>query len=119
MGAGGLLLLGDDAWYDAYAGRRLVSQQSGGAADGAAEASAVPPQERFRFRVVAPEPGDVLLLCSEGLAAPLREEPAVSDFLADHWAHPHPPGTVDFLRHVQVRAHGYTADRTAAALWED
>ncbi|MHA6759150.1 protein phosphatase 2C domain-containing protein [Streptacidiphilus sp. PAMC 29251] len=77
------------------------------------------PLDRFRFRVVVPEPGDVLLLCSDGLAQPLREEPAVSDFLADHWAHPHPPGTVDFLRHVQVRAKGYAADRTAAAIWED
>jgi hypothetical protein len=69
--------------------------------------------------VVVPEPGDVLLLCSEGLDQPLREEPAVSDFLADHWAHPHPPGQVDFLRQIQVRAEGYAADRTAAAIWED
>ena len=118
LGPGALLLLGDDAWYDAYAGRRLVAQQPGGGA--AAAASTAPqPFDRFRFRVVAPEPGDVLLLCSDGLAQPLREEPAVSDFLADHWAHPHPPGTVDFLRQVQVRAKGYAADRTAAALWED
>ena len=112
VGPGALLLLGDDAWYDAYAGRRMVQQQPDveGESDDA---------ERFRFRVVVPEPGDVLLLCSEGLAQPLREEPAVSDFLADHWAHPHPPGTVDYLRHVQVRAKGYAADRTAVALWED
>ena len=117
LGPGGLLLLGDDAWYDAYAGRRLVAQQPGG---GTTVVSADPnPLDRFRFRVVVPEPGDVLLLCSDGLAQPLREEPAVSDFLADHWAHPHPPGTVDFLRHVQVRAKGYAADRTAAAIWED
>jgi hypothetical protein len=117
LGPGGLLLLGDDAWYDAYAGRRLVAQQPNG---GTPAGSGVPqPPDRFRFRVVAPEPGDVLLLCSDGLAQPLREEPAVSDFLADHWAHPHPPGTVDFLRQVQVRAKGYAADRTAAAIWED
>ncbi|MEY9966474.1 hypothetical protein ABIA33_004539 [Streptacidiphilus sp. MAP12-16] len=117
LGPGGLLLLGDDAWYDAYAGRRLVSQQ--GAPDTVAQSAAAQEPDRFRFRVVVPEPGDVLLLCSDGLAQPLREEPAVSDFLADHWAHPHPPGTVDFLRHVQVRAKGYAADRTAAAIWED
>jgi len=118
LGPGGLLLLGDDAWYDAYAGRRLVgSQQPNG---GGADRTAVPRSpDRFRFRVVVPEPGDVLLLCSEGLDQPLREEPAVSDFLADHWAHPHPPGQVDFLRQIQVRAEGYAADRTAAAIWED
>jgi hypothetical protein len=119
LGPGGLLLLGDDAWYDAYAGRRLVgSQQPNGGA--AADKPPVPRSpDRFRFRVVVPEPGDVLLLCSEGLDQPLREEPAVSDFLADHWAHPHPPGQVDFLRQIQVRAEGYAADRTAAAIWED
>ena len=111
VGPGALLLLGDDAWYDAYAGRRLVRQQP--------SAEAQSEDGRFRFRVVVPEPGDVLLLCSEGLAQPLREEPAVSDFLADHWAHPHPPGMADYLRHVQVRAKGYAADRTAVALWED
>jgi len=111
VGPGTLLLLGDAAWYDAYAGRRLAQPQ--------ASTEPKPDDGRFRFRVVVPEPGDVLLLCSDGLAQPLREEPAVSDFLADHWAQPHPPGTVDFLRHVQVRAKGYAADRTAVALWED
>ncbi|TDT95811.1 hypothetical protein EDD99_7648 [Streptomyces sp. 846.5] len=118
LGPGGLLLLGDDAWYDAYAGRRLVGSQqpNGGGAD---KPAAPRSPDRFRFRVVVPEPGDVLLLCSEGLDQPLREEPAVSDFLADHWAHPHPPGQVDFLRQIQVRAEGYAADRTAAAIWED
>jgi Protein phosphatase 2C len=113
VGPGALLLLGDGAWYDAYAGRRLVQRQQPSAA------GAKPDDGRFRFRVVVPEPGDVLLMCSDGLAQPLREEPAVSDFLADHWAHPHPPGMVDYLRHVQVRAKGYAADRTAAAVWED
>jgi len=112
VGPGALLLLGDEAWYDAYAGRRLVQRQQPGAAT-------KPDDGRFRFRVVVPEPGDVLLMCSDGLSQPLREEPAVSDFLADHWAHPHPPGMVDFLRHVQVRAKGYAADRTAVAVWED
>jgi hypothetical protein len=125
LGPGGLLLLGDDAWYDAYAGRRLVGSQQPAGANGASGAhaadrpSAPRSPDRFRFRVVVPEPGDVLLLCSEGLDQPLREEPAVSDFLADHWAHPHPPGQVDFLRQIQVRAEGYTDDRTAAAIWED
>ena len=117
VGPGGLLLLGDDAWYDAYAGRRLAPAER--AEPGSAAGRGRRDDDRFRFRVVVPEPGDVLLLCSDGLAQPLREEPAVSDFLADHWSHPHPPGMVDFLRHVQVRAKGYAADRTAAAVWED
>lgn len=64
-------------------------------------------------------PGDILLLCSPGLAEPIAEEPAIGHFLASHWSHPHPPGTVDFLRQVQVRAKGYAEDRTAAALWTE
>ncbi|WP_157597216.1 hypothetical protein [Streptacidiphilus rugosus] len=108
-GPGALLLLGDDAWYDAYAGRRLTSDP---------EATPAEP-DRFRFRAVVPEPGDVLLLCSEGLAAPLRAEPAVAALLAEHWSLPHAPSGVDFLRQVQARAQGHSADRTAAAIWEE
>ncbi len=73
----------------------------------------------FRFRLVPATPGDVLLLCTPGLAEPIADEPAVAHFLSSHWAHPHPPGTVDFLRQVQVRAKGYADDRTAAALWTE
>ncbi|MEY9937679.1 hypothetical protein [Streptacidiphilus sp. MAP5-3] len=112
-GPGALLLLGDDAWYDAYAGRRL------GVGDAEVEGAPVEQPDRFRFRAVVPEPGDVLLLCSEGLAAPLRAEAAVAGLLAEHWSQPHAPGGVDFLRQLQARAQGHTADRTAVAVWED
>lgn len=110
LGPGGLYLLRSGHWIDAYAARLLHHP------DGPSEA---PEPRPFRFRLVPATPGDILLLCTPGLAEPIAEEPAVAHFLATHWAHPHPPGTVDFLRQVQVRAKGYADDRTAAALWSD
>ncbi|WP_035850473.1 protein phosphatase 2C domain-containing protein [Kitasatospora azatica] len=110
LGTGGLYLLRAGHWIDAYAARLLHHP------DGPIS---VPEPRPFRFRLVPTTPGDILLLCSPGLAEPIAEEPAVAHFLATHWSHPHPPGSVDFLRQVQVRAKGFADDRTAAALWTD
>ncbi|MFI9272335.1 hypothetical protein ACIGXM_16665 [Kitasatospora sp. NPDC052896] len=110
LGPGGLYLLRAGHWIDAYAARLLHHP------DGPGEA---PEPRPFRFRLVPAGPGDILLLCSPGLAEPIAGEPAVAQFLATHWAHPHPPGTVDFLRQAQVRAKGFAEDRTAVALWTD
>ncbi|PYC88157.1 hypothetical protein C7C46_01560 [Streptomyces tateyamensis] len=110
LGPGGLYLLRAGHWIDAYAARLLHHP------DGPAP---VPQPRPFRFRMVPATPGDILLLCSPGLAEPIADEPAVARFLATHWSHPHPPSSVDFLRQVQVRAKGFADDRTAAALWVD
>ncbi|MFF4383130.1 cell division protein [Kitasatospora sp. NPDC001547] len=115
VGPGGLYLLRSGHWIDAYAARLLHHP------DGqppVPEAPAPGPRP-FRFRLVPATPGDILLLCAPGLARPIADEPAVAHFLSSHWAHPHPPGTVDFLRQVQVRAKGYADDRTAAAIWTE
>jgi hypothetical protein len=113
LGPGALYLLRSGHWIDAYAAR-LLHHPDG--PDGAEPAPEPPP---FRFRLVPATPGDILLLCTPGLAEPIAEEPAVGHFLATHWSHPHPPGSVDFLRQVQVRAKGHADDRTAVALWAD
>ncbi|KQV19203.1 MULTISPECIES: protein phosphatase 2C domain-containing protein [unclassified Kitasatospora] len=113
LGPSGLYLLRSGHWIDAYAARLLHHP------DGQLPSPAGPSPKPFRFRLVPATPGDILLLCTPGLADPLADEPAVAHFLANHWAHPHPPGTVDFLRQIQVRAKGYSADRTAAALWTE
>ena len=113
IGPGGLYLLRSGHWIDAYAAR-LLHHPDG---QPPVPAGPVPDPRPFRFRLVPATPGDILLLCTPGLAGPIADEPAVAHFLASHWAHPHPPGTVDFLRQVQVRAKGYADDRTAAALW--
>ncbi|MDH6129587.1 hypothetical protein [Kitasatospora sp. GP82] len=114
-GLGGLYLLRSGHWIDAY-GARLLHHPDG--RQPVPPPSVAPPRP-FRFRLVPATPGDILLLCSPGLAEPIAEEAAVAHFLSSHWAHPHPPGTVDFLRQVQVRAKGYTDDRTAVALWTE
>lgn len=82
------------------------------------EAPPPPPAEAFRFRASVARPGDTLLLCSTGLAEPLRGEPALADELAGRWAPSEPPGLAAFLADAQLRVKGYADDRTAVAVWE-
>ncbi|WP_298572004.1 protein phosphatase 2C domain-containing protein [Streptomyces luteogriseus] len=77
-----------------------------------------PPREPFRFRTSVARPGDTLLMCSGGLAEPLRGEPELGEYLAERWSRPEPPGLAAFLADTQVRVKGYADDRTAAAVWE-
>ncbi|WP_330261518.1 protein phosphatase 2C domain-containing protein [Streptomyces sp. NBC_00539] len=72
----------------------------------------------FRFRASVARPGDTLLLCSGGLAAPMREEGLLPAELAARWSQAEPPGLAAFLADVQLRLKGYADDRTAAAVWE-
>ncbi|MGW0583198.1 protein phosphatase 2C domain-containing protein [Streptomyces sp. NPDC002920] len=76
------------------------------------------PREPFRFRASVARPGDVLLMCTGGLADPLRGEPELARYLTGRWADPAPPGLATFLADTQVRVKGYSDDRTAAAIWE-
>lgn len=77
-----------------------------------------PPRDPFRFRASVARPGDTLLMCSDGLAEPLRGEPELSSYLTGRWSGPTPPGLAAFLADTQVRVKGYADDRTAAAVWE-
>ncbi|MEU9097645.1 protein phosphatase 2C domain-containing protein [Streptomyces sp. NPDC048361] len=77
-----------------------------------------PPGEPFRFRASVARPGDTLLLCSAGLAEPLRGESALGKELAERWARPEPPGLAEYLADLQLRVKGYADDRTAVAVWE-
>ncbi|MFD8796679.1 hypothetical protein ACFV1T_39005, partial [Streptomyces vinaceus] len=99
-GAGGLFRLRDGAWQD------LEPEAPEGGAEG------------FRFRAAVARPRDTLLLCSGGLADPMREEGLLSAELAARWADPEPPGLAAFLADTQLRLKGYADDRTAAAVWE-
>ncbi|WTX92424.1 protein phosphatase 2C domain-containing protein [Streptomyces sp. NBC_00637] len=77
-----------------------------------------PPREPFRFRASVARPGDTLLMCTDGMAEPLRGEPELSAYLTGRWSGPTPPGVAAFLADTQVRVKGYADDRTAAAVWE-
>ncbi|MGW6275535.1 protein phosphatase 2C domain-containing protein, partial [Streptomyces sp. NPDC055060] len=77
-----------------------------------------PPRDPFRFRASVARPGDALMLCTGGLAEPLRGEPDLAAHLTQRWAKSGPPGLATFLADIQVRVKGYADDRTAAAVWE-
>lgn len=118
-GDGGLLRLRDGSWEDIEPAEPLRPPEP---ADPTREppdaAEPVAGAEPFRFRACDARPGDTLLLCSSGLAEPLRGEPELAALLAARWAGAPPPGLAAFLADVQVRAKGYADDRTAAAVWE-
>ncbi|MET8949106.1 protein phosphatase 2C domain-containing protein [Streptomyces sp. NPDC004542] len=77
-----------------------------------------PPRAPFRFRASVARPGDALLMCTAGLADPLRGEPALCAYLARRWSGRTAPGLAAFLADTQVRVKGYADDRTVAAVWE-
>ncbi|MFF3331067.1 protein phosphatase 2C domain-containing protein [Streptomyces sp. NPDC002888] len=77
-----------------------------------------PPRDPFRFRASVAHPGDTLLMCTAGLADPLRGEPELSAYLTRRWSGPTAPGLATFLADAGVRVKGYADDRTAAAVWE-
>ncbi|MEU6382598.1 protein phosphatase 2C domain-containing protein [Streptomyces bauhiniae] len=79
---------------------------------------AEPPQTPFRFRAAIARPGDVLMMCTSGLADPLRGEASLRAFLGRRWSRAAAPGLAGFLADVQTRVKGYADDRTAAAVWE-
>ncbi|GAB2588670.1 hypothetical protein GCM10027168_21930 [Streptomyces capparidis] len=112
VGGGGLFRLRDDQWQDLDPAppEPPAAEGEGGEEDGAT---------RFRFRASVAQPGDALLLCTEGMAAPMREEPELAAVLAERWAAPQPPpGLTEFLRDARIRVKGYADDRTLAAAWE-
>ncbi|MFF5563866.1 protein phosphatase 2C domain-containing protein [Streptomyces sp. NPDC012623] len=76
------------------------------------------PPEPFRFRASVARPGDTLLLCGPGLAAPMRERPALTEELASRWAPAEPPGLAQYFQDTSIRVKGYADDRTAVGVWE-
>lgn len=96
VGGGGLFRIRDGVWRDL---------------DPAAE-------EGFRFRASVGRPGDALLMCTGGLADPLRGEPALSERLTARWGSGEPPGLTAFLADARTRVKGYADDRTVAAVWD-
>ncbi|GAA2413263.1 hypothetical protein GCM10010420_48520 [Streptomyces glaucosporus] len=133
VGGGGLFRLRDGMWQDIEPGGR---GGSGSGEEGTGPGDAARPGEPgdgglvpdpgpapampgpFRFRTSLARPGDTLLLCSAGLAGPMRDERAFADRLAERWAGQEPPGLAAFLADAQLRAEGHSGDRTAAAVWE-
>ncbi|MFG2764217.1 protein phosphatase 2C domain-containing protein [Streptomyces rubiginosohelvolus] len=137
VGSGGLFRLRDGLWQDLEPfipedpaarpgdepeagpdGDRLTMDlQITGVASSNVEGPPQPPGRPFRFRASVARPGDTLMLCSNGLAEPMRGEPALPGELAERWS-AGPPGLPAFLADTQLRIKGYADDRTCAAVWE-
>ncbi|MFF9580768.1 protein phosphatase 2C domain-containing protein [Streptomyces achromogenes] len=129
VGDGGLFRLRDGAWQDiepsltaddtapgAPPGDDPAAPHPGGPRPD--PSGARPPREPFRFRASVARPGDVLVLCTAGLADPLRGTEALRARLARRWSGGTPPGLAAFLADARIRVKGYADDRTAAAVWE-
>ncbi|QES47554.1 hypothetical protein DEJ50_06660 [Streptomyces venezuelae] len=102
-GPGGLFRLRAGEWQDLETGPAVAEDGTG---------------TGFRFRASLAKPGDTLMLCTAGLAEPMREEALLPAELAARWAGAEPPGLAAFLADTQLRLKGYADDRTAAAVWE-
>lgn len=140
VGAGGLFRLRDGEWHDIEPrltdvtgepvvgfgslppetpeGDRLTMDLGIPTPPSPYEPAPEPHREPFRFRASVARPGDTLLMCTGGLAEPLRGEPELCEYLTGRWSGPTAPGLAAFLADSQVRAKGYADDRTAAAVWE-
>ncbi|WP_455431667.1 protein phosphatase 2C domain-containing protein [Streptomyces fructofermentans] len=141
VGAGGLFRLRDGEWQDieprvadtagepvvgfgslpheSPAGDRLTMDLGITTPPSPYEPAPEPPaRDPFRFRASVARPGDTLLLCTGGLADPLRGEPRLVEHLSSRWSGGGAPGLAAFLADTQVRVKGYADDRTAAAVWE-
>ncbi|WP_438827920.1 protein phosphatase 2C domain-containing protein [Streptomyces tropicalis] len=140
VGPGGLFRLRDGEWQDiepraseaagdAVAGfgsppaetpegDRLTMDLGVTTAPGPREEAPEPPRAPFLFRASLARPGDTLLLCTSGLADPLRGEPGLGAHLGRRWSGRTPPGLAAFLADARTRVKGYADDRTAAAVWE-
>jgi hypothetical protein len=140
VGAGGLFRLRDGAWQDIEPritditgepvvgfgslpaetpeGDRLTMDLGITTPPSPYDPAPEPHHEPFRFRASVARSGDTLLMCTGGLAEPLRGEPDLCRHLTDRWSGPTPPGLAVFLADTQIRVKGYADDRTAAAVWE-
>ncbi|MFJ5215365.1 protein phosphatase 2C domain-containing protein [Streptomyces sp. NPDC088354] len=107
VGDGGLFRIRGGEWQDL---EPLRSGEPAEPEDG--------PAVDFRFRASIARPGDTLLLCSSGLADPLRGEPALAAHLAERWGAAEPPGLPAFLGDARTRVKGYADDRTVVAVWD-
>ena len=72
--------------------------------------------DRVTVTVTTFEPGDVLLLSTDGLAGPMLNE-SVRDQLADWWGHGRAPSLPEFHWQMSFRAHTFGDDRSAVCVW--
>ncbi len=62
-------------------------------------------------------PGDVLMICTDGLISPMRNG-KVTGQLAEWWGSGNVPGLPQFAWQLSFRAKSFSDDRTAVCVWE-
>ncbi|MFC4029911.1 protein phosphatase 2C domain-containing protein [Streptomyces polygonati] len=72
--------------------------------------------DRVAVAECALESGDVLLLCTDGLANPMRND-SVLDRLAQYWGAGHAPALPEFYWQLSFRAQTFGDDRSAVCVW--
>ncbi|MFB9676001.1 protein phosphatase 2C domain-containing protein [Streptosporangium vulgare] len=63
------------------------------------------------------EPGDMLLLCTDGISTPLTRNSEVGEQLSAWWSQAEPPSLPEFFWQSSFRAKSYDDDRTAICVW--
>ncbi|MFD9500256.1 protein phosphatase 2C domain-containing protein [Streptomyces sp. NPDC060035] len=115
VGDGGTAVLRSGTWY------LDVTQEEDADASGMIDTrtAALPLTRTAVTRILGPAmPGDVLVLCTDGLSTPLSGEQEMRDFLGAAWGNGTVPGPADFLWQTQFRVKSYDDDRSAVVLWE-
>ncbi|MER5775886.1 protein phosphatase 2C domain-containing protein [Streptomyces sp. NPDC002039] len=114
VGDGGAALLRDGTWYLDVVG----AAEGGGTGIIDTRTAALPTTRVAEAHLFGPaRPGDVFVLCTDGLSTPLGGEEEMRGFLRGAWGGP-PPGPSDFLWQLQYRVKSYDDDRSAVCLWE-
>ncbi|MEV7405971.1 protein phosphatase 2C domain-containing protein [Streptomyces sp. NPDC091267] len=115
VGDGGTALLRAGAWHLDVT--KEEDPDGSGMID--TRTAALPLTRTAVARLLAPAmPGDVLVLCTDGLSTPLAGDQEMRDFLRAAWGGGAVPGPVDFLWQTQFRVKSYDDDRSAVVLWE-
>ena len=114
VGDSAALILGRDGWRPCFPEPDLLAGEDTTTAPPARELprDAASPETS----VVRAEAGEMLLLCTGGLAEPMRHAD-VRDALARWWTEPGVPELAAFLWHVSFRAKAFSDDRTALCVW--
>ncbi|MET7511406.1 protein phosphatase 2C domain-containing protein [Streptomyces albidoflavus] len=113
LGDGGTALLREGRWNTALGGT-----EEGDDAVIDTRTPALPTTREPVATLITTLPGDVLVVCTDGLSTPLAGDQDTARFLARAWSAEHVPGPADFLWQLQYRVKSYDDDRSAAVLWE-
>lgn len=113
-----LISVGDSPVYRLRGGRiDVVPGEDDGSGIDSTATEALPSNfKHVEVRERTVNPGDMLLLCSDGLSNPMRDA-TVTEQLVEWWSGGHIPGRMEFGWQLDFQAKSYDDDRTAICLW--